>query len=32
MSVMRGLSNRTDPEYVTYIFTLDKAGKITRIQ
>jgi hypothetical protein len=29
---MRGLSSRTDLEFVTYIFTLDRTGKIARIQ
>jgi hypothetical protein len=29
---MRGFAGRPDVEYVTYIFTLDRSGKITRIQ
>lgn len=29
---MRGLGGRSEPEYVSYIFTLDRSGKITRIQ
>ena len=29
---MRGLTSRSDEEYVTYIFTLDRTGKIVRIQ
>ena|SRR5712691_1268390 len=28
----RGPGTRPDPEYVTYIFTLDRSGKITKIQ
>ena len=32
VATMRGLGGRSEPEYVTYIFTLDKSGKITRIQ
>jgi len=29
---MRGFAGRADVEYLTYIFTLDRLGKITRIQ
>lgn len=29
---MRGLGGRSEPEYVSYVFTLDRSGKIARIQ